>query len=108
MTAYPFEKLRRFVQRGRFGLAPSDAWSFDHYLSGVIAKGVGRLRRANPETGEPNGWPGYWAMTFEEWKDTLGAIERGFRHYHEHEEWDHPDVQLAMTLFAKWFPHLWD
>lgn len=96
--------LRRRIsnarQRARHGVSREDAWSFDHYLAGVIAEGVEELRR------QSNGHP--FDLTPEEWDDILARIETGFAHYHDHEEWLHEDVQDAMTLFAEWFPHLWD
>jgi len=39
--------IRDFIQRGRRGWANSDTWSFEHYLSKIIAEGVKHLKEIN-------------------------------------------------------------
>lgn len=39
--------IKTFIQRGRRGWADSDAWSFEYYLSKVIAEGIKYLKKVN-------------------------------------------------------------
>ena len=41
---YYMRHIRWFYQRARYGVSAKDVWSFDFYLSGVIVRGLQRLR----------------------------------------------------------------
>lgn len=66
---------RFYRQRARRGWADQDTWSFDQYMAGVIAGGLGHLRQTN--MGHPSN------MTYERWVEKLGELERAFQHYHD-------------------------
>lgn len=40
-----FERIKKFIQRGRHGISEEDMWSLDYYLADVIIKGVKYLRK---------------------------------------------------------------
>lgn len=62
--------FRSKVQRANRGWSDEDTWSFDHYLSGVIAGGVARLRK------DAHGYPE--GESPESWDRILGEIVEGF------------------------------
>lgn len=78
-TVAPVKGWRRearfYRQRARRGWADADVWSFDTYLAGVIAGGLGRLRQTNMSH--------LSTMTYAQWLDKLAELERAFQHYHD-------------------------
>lgn len=99
-----------WYQRARYGLAESDAWSLDHYLSGVIERGVRQLERS-PVAGPP-----YWLDEhYGEhsglvWSLVLNSIADGFAAYRSNDF--APAAmkrrEVGMELFALYFTDLWD
>jgi len=63
--------IRDFIQRGRRGWANSDIWSFDYYLSKVIAKGLYHLKEHR------HSHPG--DLTEGQWVDILNKMINTFK-----------------------------
>lgn len=103
-------KIKCFIQRGIRGYSNEDLWSFDYYLSGVIANGLKDLKKM------AHGYPGE-LESMEEWQGILDKIIDGFDYYHKNqfevgnkEEIDEMYKRLnkSFDLFKKWFSGLWD
>ncbi len=97
--------LRTFYQRGRYGIADSDAWSLDHFLAMTTVRGVQKLREWS------HGYPS--ELTPEEWDSILKQIEDGFQLWLDHDGWftdssDQLRFEKAIELYGKWFSALWD
>lgn len=108
-------KPENHQQRADRGYSTPDTFSFDHYLAGVIAGGVRELRArqvGHPAelSEDPKGHHTDDAQDV--WNALLDRIATGFEIYTRSDgpvnRFADPKVQDAMTLFAKWFPHLWD
>lgn len=97
--------ILKFVQRGRHGWSPQDAWSFDTYLAEVISEGCTHLRAGHSYPGN---------LEPEKWDEILEKIASGFGDYVMGRfEWLDDDPGYArfhesMELFVKWFGNLWD
>ncbi len=92
-----------FWQRGRRGYSDADTWSFDHYLSVVIAGGVRQLAERNfsyPCDG----------ITAEEWKEVLHKIADGLESTVTHPYTDsaYEQWEESMDLFRRYYFDLWD
>lgn len=87
--------------RGQIGWAPSDIWSFDHYIAGVIAGSIRRIAE----------FPGYKGESQEEWHATLNKMAKGFEAYNApdafHSEKAYKRVRKSLKLFRKHFGGLW-
>ena len=64
--------LRRFIERGRKGYTREDLWSFDNFLSNLIANGLTEFKE------NCHGYPSK-DMTWEEWMSTLDEMIDCFR-----------------------------
>ena len=125
MQATIFKRIKWFYQRGRHGWADCDTWSFDSYLSRVIAEGISHLRRINK--GTPSGLLQFDSNmntineeeSNREWIAILDKISHAFQKYHDI-QFDFSDNQIqleeevekelneAFPLLQKWFGALWD
>lgn len=102
------------TQRMQRGFSDEDCWSFDIYLSKVIAGGV-KVMRENlhgcpPELCDPDGDVDKGC---ERWAAILDEIALGFDGYTDAngerlEDSDSPEFERAFDLLRKWWPHLWD
>lgn len=94
-------------QRMKRGWSDRDAWSLDHHLAHVISGAIRYMADI------AHGWPGE-PMTYEEWVQILRDIADGFEAHTL--GYDGPEVKaerqvkfnMAMDLFAKYYPHLFD
>lgn len=68
-----YREARDFVKRGLYGIAPSDTWSLDFYLEGVIEEGLRILRR------DTHGYPA--DTTNDEWQKFLDTTANTIAHY---------------------------
>lgn len=113
-------KIRLVVQRARRGWADEDTWSFDHYLSSVIAGGVRRLQKDSH--GHPAGLcdcEDPWGMHEEcngpeKWDAILDEMAAGFE-AHERDfatgEFTHEDekkLERSLDLLHLYYRALWD
>lgn len=98
-----------FIQRGARGWADCDWWNIDDYLAKVIVGMLTKMRNEgcstpcmDPGTGDP--------VTEEEWRDILDQMIAGFAVIKADDPgWgDDFRVRVALSLFVKWFPSLWD
>lgn len=94
-------KIVRFWQRGRRGWADEDVWSFDDYITRVMAEGIAHLADTD------HGWPGEnskWP-THEEWVAYLRDLSGRLRRW----DADSDDVTApAVHEVADILGHLWD
>lgn len=95
-------------QRLRRGWSDYDAYSFDHYLAGVIAGGLANIRDGHSHPCD---------MTAEEWESYLNEIITGLTRYRDmrftanqyHEEMKaYNAAAAAMHKFADRFGDMWD
>lgn len=101
------------TQRMQRGYADRDCWSFDAYLSKVIAGGIKVLRNnlhsCPPELCEPDGDVDKGC---ERWAAILDEIALGFGDYLDDDEFNRdpgsPEFNRAFDLLRQWWPHLWD
>jgi hypothetical protein len=96
--------FREFFIRGRHGWAPSDTWSLDHYLAGVMGHSLEYLADHN------HGWPGTdeW-KTPEEWEAELRKQAAILITYSTNYDFRRPDeVTRAIKRLASYWGHLWD
>ena len=103
-----------FYERLRYGVSHRDVWSFDHYLSDVICRGIEQLR-------EGYGYPAH-LDSFEQWVEILDEMHKGF-YFHAH-YWDRmlednfswqkeqevydPMLERSLELFKEYYRHMWD
>ena len=90
-------------QRAERGFSDYDFWSFDTYISAVLANYAEYAREHN------HGYP--IGITEQEWDEILEKIQIGFANNAEHSFDDKFKPELleeALTLFAKWFQNFWD
>lgn len=66
---------KHWYQRARYGVSFRDAWSLDCYLSDVISRGAGIIRKN--DIGHPSD------LTSEEWQEVLDEIIDCFSSYDE-------------------------
>ena len=115
---YYFIDLKRnimgFFHRGKHGYAKHDLWNFDHYLAGMLGKGIKELAEKS------NGWPAQYKEfpTFEDYQNMLLKMASGFTNYHENtfENYDNEEedqrmrdnLSESLELFKKYFGTLWD
>lgn len=98
--------LREFIahrwQRARRGFSVYDTFSFDEYLSFVIAEGVKEIKARG--IGAPSD------LTENEWNDILSRISNGFMTYYTDgfTEYNSEGFIEAKKLFVKYFHSLWD
>ncbi len=101
-------KVKGFWQRGTRGYADYDVWNFDHYLAGVIAGGVQKLRDTSI------GYPCAFGEDSEEaqrkYNEALDEIVRGFKLWAEDDDYNETEDKLnkSLEVFSKWFVTLWD
>lgn len=117
-------KVKHFVQRGRRGWSDEDVWSFDHFLSGVIAGGVRQLRKnahGHPAsvctTCGPGGLDhGVGCDGMAEWNKVLDQIADGFELHAKDSystgylpnEDEQARMDLAFDLLKAYYGALWD
>lgn len=92
-------KIRQFYERGRYGFAEEDTWSFDSYLAKVISGGVDEIKHRN--FGQPD------ELTPGEWYEILNSISQSFKKYN----FNRDDILLnkeGWKLLKKYFSGLWD
>jgi hypothetical protein len=92
-----------FFQRGRRGWAPSDTWSLDHYLAGVMGESLHRLA----ESGKS--WPGLSAEwpTQKAWADELHRHAAVLSAYST--DWESKvEVGPSLHRLASIWGDLWD
>jgi hypothetical protein len=100
--------LYGYFQRGKKGYACYDLWSFDMYLAKVIGNGVKELADG------AYGWNDRDFKTFEEYKEMLLKMSKGFLEYYEAEKEMKTDkdyevgLQESLELFKKYYHDLWD
>lgn len=112
--------LWAFYQRGTRGYADYDTWSFNSYLTEVLAGGLKGLSKWQ------NGYPGWGeAKTMEKWQRILKRMQSGFQDVLDFEEGDYwvsqpfksyakrskvvyKNQDKSLKLLSKWFNHLWD
>lgn len=106
----PISEIRYFIQRGKRGYSNRDLWSFDFYLSKLIADGLKDFKK------HLHGYPAK-LNSFEEWLSIIDEIIEGFEYYNEidcgfpdKEQWDKINEKLnkSFKLLNKWFGALWD
>lgn len=121
-----FYDCRTYWRRARYGWAPRDVWSLDHYLNGVLGGSLRHLAETNHGVpggylSDPNGdctdadferWKGdlrRWADAFRRATDELSEI-----HGEDHDAWSADEaartaaVHVALKEMEPWWEALWD
>jgi hypothetical protein len=95
--------VREFLQRGQQGWAPSDTWSLDHYLAGVMGASLVHLAEHS------HGWPGPESEWESEaaWTKELRERARVLSAYST--DWEgQVEVEPSLHRLATIWGHLWD
>jgi hypothetical protein len=114
-----------FYHRGRYGWAPRDTWSLDHYLNGVLAGALWHL--AEHTNGTPAGYPSMhsgtdetdhqqwerdlkrWATAFSEDPADVEIFDTPKYEKHHAEETRRRDaLNAALREMTPWWEALWD
>lgn len=99
-----------WYQRARYGVATPDTWALDHYLSGVIERGVRQLAQS-PHAGPPLSLDKHYGGQADvAWSIVLSSIADGFAAYRSN-TFNTDMIQrreVGMELFALYFTDLWD
>ena len=111
------DKIRDFIQRGRKGYANSDLWSFDNWLSRLIANGL-REFKGNCYTypGDGISWEEWMAILdemiecFEEQCRSLDNIsgEDFLKKWGERREHQRQKLHRGLELLERYYYDLWD
>ena len=103
---YNKDNEEKYVQqRLERGFDDSETWSLDYTIASFI---LPRLKRFKEVT---NGYPANFE-TFEEWIAVIDKIIKAFENKvnSDNLEWTEEieaEINEGLTLFAKWFSHLW-
>ena len=113
-----FNRIRRFIERGRKGYCYEDIWQFENWLSKLIAGGLREFKQ-NCCT-----YPGD-DMTWEEWMGILDEMVECFEEqsrkidnihrdkdfmelYHKRDEERKKKLHRGLFLLEKYYYDLWD
>lgn len=112
-----FKEIKYFIQRGRRGYSDRDLWSFDSYLTKVLAGGLKQFIDKQPLS-----FPSWReADTYDKWIAILKQMQSGFQAVLDYETltWEEDSdgklqkeayalQEKSLLLLAKWFNNLWD
>lgn len=115
-------KVEEFWQRGRRGYADSDAWGIDSYLDSFMPELLRAMIDKDNHGGNSYPGEGTEADTPKKWHKIVNTIADGFEASRKMEEiiwtnrknYEQEYKRLekmrieGMTLFVKWYNHLWD
>lgn len=116
MSNVMIKAIKRFIERGKKGYCYEDLWSFGHWLSELIARGLREFK------GNCHTYPGD-GITWEEWMATLDEMiecfeeqTRGIDNYHgnllelwqKREEQQKVKLHRGLELLEKYYYDLWD
>lgn len=110
-------KVRRFIERGRKGYCYEDLWSFDNFLSKVIANALREFKQ-NCHTYPSDG------ISWEEWQATLDEMIECFEEqtrsldniggqdfltkWEERRECQKQKLHRGLELLERYYYDLWD
>lgn len=96
-------------QRHERGFDNSELWSLDCTIAKFIAPRLKAFKEVSADEGDHPG-----SLTEKEWQDILSQMIEGFEIYPDHFNWpsdkqeeNWKKVDKAMSLFHKYFFHLW-
>lgn len=102
-----FEDFKK--QRLERGFDSSELWSLDCTIAEFIAPRLKAFKEVSADNGDHPG-----RLTQKEWQDILSQMIEGFEIYPDHFNWPNDKqeenwkkVDKAMSLFHKYFFHLW-
>lgn len=125
--------VRAYWHRARYGWAPRDTWSLDHYVAGVLGGALYHL--ADKSNGAPAGYPRttpatdetgdvvtdfyQWRDDLYRWADAFAAYARDDYHelhghkptfddWHSDEQRRRENLHRALKEIEPWFPALWN
>lgn len=102
---YPKQDEENRRIRGEFGWCPSDVWSMDTYISGVMGAMIRRM------IGDDVGYPAQ--LEPDEWTAILIEMAEGFEAWADHfsdirnESENYKKVQRSIRLMHRHFGSLW-
>lgn len=113
-----FEAIRCYVERARKGYCFRDLWSFDNWLSKIIANGLKEFKE------NVSGYPSE-TIDWEEWMDILDEMIECFEEqsrridnfpegedfikvYEERMKFKREKLHRGLELLEKYFYDLWD
>ena len=109
-------KLLRFIERGRKGYCREDLWSFDHWLSRLIAKGLREFKEGtHTYPNDIDDWEEWMAVLdemiecFEEQCRGIYNISGEFvLHFEKRRGNQKEKLHRGLELLEKYFYDLWD
>lgn len=108
----PLEKLKFKRERMHQGFSEYDWWSIDKHFAQMIAKVARKYRNEGhgyPTQLDDDKKPLPEVLAVAQWNTILTEMADGFDNYaQEIITTDSPQFKRAMSLFAEWFPALWD
>ena len=112
-----FDRLRKFIERGKKGYCYEDLWSFDCWLSRAIANGLREFKaNCHAYPSEAITWEG-WMAILDEMIECFDEQSRGIDNFPEGnflELWEkrqeHKKQKLhrGLELLGKYYYDLWD
>ena len=117
--------IKTYWHRARYGWAPRDTWSLDHYVSGVLGGALAHL--AKHKNGTPSGYPcldpqchtdhDRWVADLQRWAEAFAAYARDdyyelhgtdYKAWHADEKRRQENMEQALKEMTPWFTALWD
>ena len=109
--------LRKFIERGRKGYCYEDLWSFDNWLSKLIAEGLREFKK-NCDT-YPNDLDDWdkWMAVLDEMIECFEEQGRGIdnlpqqdfmEHWGKRREHQKERLHRGLELLERWYYDLWD
>lgn len=89
-------------ERREFGFDSTELWGLEYTIAAFI------LPRLKQFAAAPGGHPG--SLTYEEWKDLLNEMVVAFEILVRDDDTtpeEDAKIERGLTLFAKWYRHLW-
>ena len=113
-----FKGLRKFIERGRKGYCYEDLWSFDEWLSGVIAKGLQEFKaQCHTYPNDCSDWE-EWMRILDEMIECFREQVRGIENLPKGKDFmkvyearmENKKVKLhrGLQLLEKYWYDLWD
>ena len=111
-------RLRKFIERGRKGFTKEDMWSFDNWLSGLIARGLREFKACcHSYPNDLNDWQ-EWAIILDEMIECFEEQTRGIENlprgenlletYNKRMEIKRQKLHRGLELLGRYYYDLWD
>ena len=111
-----FSSIRRFIERGRKGFCNEDLWSFDNWLSGLIARGLREFKKnCYSYPNDIDNWD-EWMSVLDEMIECFEEQTRGISNflpssletYKKRKAHQREKLHKGFELLKKYYYDLWD